>query len=83
MISMVKDINENNNSWHSNTAENFLETFTSLFMVDGNPSNGTHPLAYEAGGRCPDPNILNNDAAMKAVYSENFKSAMAEELDKI
>ena len=42
-------------------------------MIDGNQHNDTHPLAYAAGGLGPNPNILNHDAAMKAVDNEGLK----------
>ena len=52
-------------------------------MIDGNQHNDTHPLAYAAGGLGPNPNILNHDAAMKAVDSDKFEIYMAEKLDKM
>ena len=52
-------------------------------MIDGNQHNDTHPLAYAAGGLGPNPNILNHDAAMKAVDNDKFEISMAEELDKM
>ena len=52
-------------------------------MIYGNQHNNTHPLAYAAGGLGPNPNILDHDAAMKAVDSDKFEISMAGNLTKM
>ena len=83
MISMAKNIHKYKYSRHSKTAENFLEAFANLSMLDGGETNETHTLAYSVGRQVPNPNILNHDTAMKAVDSDKFEVSMAEELDKM
>ena len=73
---MAKNIHTYEHSRHSKTAENFLEAFASLSMLDGSYTNETHLLAYEAGGQDTNSIILNHDAAMKAVDSDKFKISM-------
>ena len=83
MISMVKGMHENKHSRNIKPAENFLEVFVNLFMVNGHKSNDTHPLTYTVDEQGPSSNILNHDTLMKALDSYKFKIAMPEELDTI
>ena len=83
MISMAKNIHRYKHTRYSKTAENFLDSFAHLSMLNGQHSNETHLLAYTAGGQVPNPNILNHNVAMKAVDSDKFEISMGEELDKM
>ena len=83
MISMAKNIHKYKRTRHIKTAENFLDSFANLSIIDGHQSNGTHPLVYAAGGQGPNPNVFTHNAAMKAVDREKFEISMGEELDKM
>ena len=63
MISMAKNMHTYKYTRHSKTAENFLEAFANLSMLEGNQPNETHTISYVAGGQ-GEKNIY---AVMKAV----------------
>ena len=57
---------------NSKTATNFLEYYAYISSLIDCQSNDTYPRVYIAGRKGPNPNIINHDAAMKAIDTDIF-----------